>query len=487
MERTPVLSYSFFQHSYPELDESNAPRPATASTSSDDNERQNRHRTTPHHKVYSNLGIGQENGKKLYMNARTSDVTFSFDSNDGSVARIVAHKNLLAAQSDVFEALFYGKSKSDRSVHMRDVSDGAFKEFLQYFYLSEVKLSIENIGDVMHLGHKYNVTQCVSDCVGFLTDVLTDENVCTIFLLAIRYDQSVLIKHCERRVMVNTAGIFKTIGFLMCDWEVLGYILKMDVLTCSEVEVFEACMAWVRAQSKQITPSRKVVRKFLGDLYYAIRFASMSIAEFCALECKFTGVLASDFKKIIHMIAGQQEKPLKFNLNPRFAKWNPNGIIECDRKSQNGTLGRFALLATETVTFSTSQVLLLGGFACGRIMVNGRNASDRNLRANFPVKVKITEQLMMTDDKATAKMISNFNAELQSMEIDVLLPRPVVIRPEFIYTICIGTFPDEHVSYAHELKHKVHVDADIDVQFHNCFAENGKIFELISMVKFNRI
>lgn len=46
--------------------------------------------------------------EKLYQNARSADVYFSIASMDGSVKRIPAQKSVLAAVSDVFDAMFYG-------------------------------------------------------------------------------------------------------------------------------------------------------------------------------------------------------------------------------------------------------------------------------------------------------------------------------------------------------------------------------------------
>lgn len=87
---------------------------------------------------------------KLYSDSKTADVHFTFDSstNYGTEIRIGAHKNLLAATSDVFGAMLYGELKETGDIRVIDVSDAAFKEFLQYFYQRTVKLTAENIAEV---------------------------------------------------------------------------------------------------------------------------------------------------------------------------------------------------------------------------------------------------------------------------------------------------------------------------------------------------
>lgn len=187
----------------------------------------------------------------LYLDEKYADVHFVFASNDGKVVRVPAHKNLLAVISDVFDRMFYGDLKENGDNKIVDASGAAFKEFLQFFYRSEVKLSANRIADVMYLGNKYDVPKCMDGCVEFLDKGLTDDNVCDTLSLAILYDQSELMKPCEKRILLNTAVVFASAGFLECSKEALAHILQMDFLSCTEVDVFEACVAWVQAKSKR--------------------------------------------------------------------------------------------------------------------------------------------------------------------------------------------------------------------------------------------
>lgn len=221
-----------------------------------------------------------KNGTKLYLNTKTADVHFKFDADgdDGAGKRIPAHKNLLAAESDVFEAMFYGGLKENGDIQVIDASDAAFMEFLQYFYLSKFNLTAKHVVDVLHLGHKYNVAQCIDDCMTFLVETMDNENVCTILQRAVLYDQTELLKMCEKHIIINTAAVFQSANFLECDQKILAHILKMNLFSCSEVEVFQACMAWIKAKSKQtISINKAMDKKYLGNLYNEIRFASMTI------------------------------------------------------------------------------------------------------------------------------------------------------------------------------------------------------------------
>lgn len=297
----------------------------------------------------------------LYLSERFVDVHFLFVSDDGAALESVpGHKNLLAADSDVFERMFYGDLKETGDVTIVDASAAAFKEFMQFFYLSDVKISAEHIAGVMYLGHKYNVKKCIDGCVKLLHDDLNDENVCSILPLVNFDEQNELMRICERHILLNTAAVFASASFLDCSKEALGFILRMQSLPCSEVNVFEACMAWVQAKSKQTAVSKANVEQYLGDLYHEIRFVSMTIEEFCALKTKYNDVLADDFEAIVRLISRIDIHSEQFNAFPRQAQWKTDAIITCDRKHYNTMARRYALSIEEKITFTSNEPVVLG-------------------------------------------------------------------------------------------------------------------------------
>lgn len=134
-----------------------------------------------------------KNREKWYLNSTTADVYFTFASTDldsTSSTRVPAQKALLACDSEVFEAMFYGPLKESGDIHLSDVSEAAFKEFLQFFYLIKVKLSIENLADVMYLGHKYDFINCIDVCLQFFKDEHSADNILIGLSMAILYDHS---------------------------------------------------------------------------------------------------------------------------------------------------------------------------------------------------------------------------------------------------------------------------------------------------------
>lgn len=100
-------------------------------------------------------------GKKLsemFETGSFSDVAFIVVDKRGAVKRIPAHKMILASMSPVFHQMFYGELAESGDIRVADASAEAFTEFLQLFYKSEVKVTTENIAEVMRLIYKYDVS-----------------------------------------------------------------------------------------------------------------------------------------------------------------------------------------------------------------------------------------------------------------------------------------------------------------------------------------
>lgn len=438
---------------------------------------------SPSYRIYANSSTG-ECGKKLYLNTTTADVHFSFD---GTTVQVGAHKSVLAVTSDVFQAMFYGELRENgRNIHEPNVTDAAFMEFLQYFYLDRVKLTAENIEMVLELGDKYNVEKCVNDCVDFLIDCLSDENVCSRLCFAIHLGQMELTKACEQHILLNTAAVLDSADFLACDRQVLAQILKMKLFSCPEMKVFEAMMAWVKAKSKQNVLTPELIEANLGALFYEIRFASMKIDEFCALATKYNSILSKHYRTIADMIVlPQHGRCGKFNAQPRHINWNEDDIVKCDRKTNSEI--RFG---HNTITnFSTNEPLLLGSFTCAKVMVYNEITENYNdLVSYLLVNVKIVEIYNTNGDEEDFNVLLQMVASLKSETTNVRLPHPILIKPDFVYSIIIAPFPDPYYFLAPQVQEQVDIESDIRVRFHKCKVdENELVIELITSLDFNRI
>lgn len=260
-------------------------------------------------KFYENSGVNQSD---LYLNTKEADVFFVFEDIRGDMKRIPAHKKLLVPKSKVFKAMFEGPLQENGDVKIIGVSFISFARFLEFFYLSEVKITLDHVSEMMHLGDRYDVEKCVNDCALFLAEVADNENVCTVLHCAILFHQIELMNICEKHLIFNTSAVFESADFLNCEKSVLEHILQMDCMSCREIEVFTATMNWVKAKTGPVKLTKAMVEEHLGDLYYKIRFRSITIEEFCSLPPDYDLLLSMDFQTIAKMIVVKGFEPDKF-------------------------------------------------------------------------------------------------------------------------------------------------------------------------------
>lgn len=75
--------------------------------------------------------------------------------------------------------------------------------------------------------------------------------MCFVYRLAIIYDIDDLRLGCERQISTKTMEVFISEYFLQCNRNVLSNILNLDAFNCPETDVFNACIAWARADCRQ--------------------------------------------------------------------------------------------------------------------------------------------------------------------------------------------------------------------------------------------
>lgn len=279
-------------------------------------------------------GTKRSNLRKNPMVKQTLDILYSQRDETGDVTFIVnsesihAHRCVLAAISPKYKTQFYGAHPDNGDIYVKDVSASAFKEFLQFFYLEDFVLTMENIETVLNLTKQSLVDAFFAECSDFLTEMVTVDCVCTAYQIAISYDMKELKDRCEQEISANTKKVFANDDFINCNHDLLIQILKLDVLDCKESEVFEACIAWTKSMCNQRGTDSEDVRllhTILFDAITQIRFSSMTAEEFAEIHSKYKGFFTADeSSEILYMIGKLKGfESQRFNQTPRLEPKKP--------------------------------------------------------------------------------------------------------------------------------------------------------------------
>lgn len=404
----------------------------------------------------------------LYLNAELADVNFVFKI-DEETEKVPAQKYILAASSPVFHAMFFGSIKEKDVVKIADSYPDAFKEFLQFCYLDEVTMTMENIKEVVRLTDKYDMTDCLKNYAASIIEKLTIDNMCYGYQLAIIAEHDDLKSFCEKNICAFPDDVFKSTTFLHCDRNVLQHILELDGLLCKESEVFNACLEWAKfnCQEKGIDESKpEHLKAQLGDCFYQIRFGAMSFDEFVEHTAPYYEMFTHfDLANVLYNTTAKFT-PNKFNREPRLGlqlKWDKGQALGCEYSSGIGTSAYYTIHNPESLWFSTSTSAILGELYCYSL----RDSGGYTINADFDltiIEVKAQSFDVIAPTKILFKQTIKFT---DTALMQVTLPQPIVINPRKMYEVRLGTTATSSYRYeSREPKTEDKLDDKITVKFH---------------------
>lgn len=254
--------------------------------------------------------------KNLFLDENSADFRFVFDSDSDQPLKLPVHKIILAAVSPVFHTMFYGSLKEKEEVEIADVSYESFKEFLQFFYLNNVTLTMEHVAGVMYLGEKYEINHCLETCSSFLMKNLTENTVCLAYQLAALFKRKELMGCCNILIKSKTSAVLQSKSFLACDKQVLHHILKLDSLNCTNSDLFNGFIAWAKStcQRNGLDGNQpQNIRTQLGQVLYELPFFTLTQAEFFDIITPNVELFEkNEITELIKMVASTEFQPKHF-------------------------------------------------------------------------------------------------------------------------------------------------------------------------------
>lgn len=407
--------------------------------------------------------------EKLYLNSELADVDFIF-SVDGEIEKVSANRAILAAASPVFHSMFYGLWKENGAIKIVDASADAFKEFLQFFYLTKVTLTMENIETVARLADKYDVLHFLNACAQLLEIKLTKESMCYAYQMALHLKDNTLINFCEKEISMSPREVFASDAFLRCDLTTLEHILDLG-LVCNEADIFDACLKWAKYQCEYygLDETRtENVKQQLGDCLKSIRFGMMKIEEFTKYYALHRGLFSpNEFEDIVLMLTVKDHVSDKFNQSPRSYMWNKDNVLKCKRVRENSTLRKYINLGV--VRFTSSHSALLGEIAGTHYILKDRNFIYRH---TFEVNITIVE--LDSHTKALVNVLYGEKSHIfDNSQPDIVLPKPIFIKPQSLYEIRITSSDMDGGLYHNTAwKSMAELDDGLTIQFHRDLSLN---------------
>lgn len=385
-----------------------------------------------------------QRGAELFKDPLSCDVNFIFGYGDEQYS-LPAHKAILASNSDVFDAMFYGAlAEAGNAIQIIDISRIVFERFLRYFYFGATRMNESNVAGLLYLADKYNVKQCRSDCIGFLNKNLDDANLSTILELAILFGDSKLQTKCEKKIVANTEHFLASISFIESSLVTVKHILKMKVLSCTEAKLLQSCLAWVQAKRGDVWLTKVAVEEHVGNLFWTnICFGALSIAELRGLRDSFEDVIRhEDFVEISTHILRSTQDSAKFNMKKRQPMWSNEAAIFYDRNTLNWNINyRTSPGGIEYVNLSVIRPLLLGALTFAEIYAG---QPDDPMETTVTLSLLISEGPCVRNGNAAKELFAD-DITISTNAAEILLYEPILLVPERTYTIRLVDMPAGHM------------------------------------------
>jgi len=221
--------------------------------------------------------------QKLIKTGQNTDVELVVGE-EGATENFLVHKLILAASSEVFQAMFYGpmKETTDR-ICIPDCDPDAFQLVISFIYTDAMPtIPATLMIPLLYIGRKYMI-QHLQDPMFILDLALTNKSVCRTFKTGLEAGENEVVNICLSYFCLNASAIIKLEEFVRDpSKEMIDLIVKQRNLSIEkEVELFQAVYNWAKHQCATnklpVTPSN--LRIYLGNTLNMIGFATMSENE----------------------------------------------------------------------------------------------------------------------------------------------------------------------------------------------------------------
>lgn len=188
------------------------------------------------------------NLETLYLSDIFADVHFRLD-----VSEVPAHKAILAVKSPVFQKCLDGQIDS---YPMTSVATSTFLEFLQFFYMNEIRLTTTNIVGVISLVQKYEVKDALTVCEHFIRESCASDNVLSYYNMAIRFRLSTkLIDWLEEVICFDPLVILRQSGPMDLSASTTHRLFSSNNWRVSEVLILQVAVHLMRMKLRRSIPA----------------------------------------------------------------------------------------------------------------------------------------------------------------------------------------------------------------------------------------
>ncbi|XP_046371478.2 kelch repeat and BTB domain-containing protein 8-like [Haliotis rufescens] len=188
-------------------------------------------------------------------------------------ARIPAHRNVLAATSPYFKAMFTTNltESRQRQILLHEVDPKSVSQIINYAYTGNLEITRGNAQNLLATASLFQILPVQKACAKFMELQLDVNNCVGIYYFAHIHSCEELRVKAREFIEKNFRDVYKTEEFLSLSHEKVSEIISSDELNVEKEEiVYEALILWIYHEIE----SRK---EYLGDMLPLVRLGLLTV------------------------------------------------------------------------------------------------------------------------------------------------------------------------------------------------------------------
>lgn len=258
--------------------------------------------------------------KSLLHEEETKDVTFEFYDGDKFLGTVDAHKVVLVSASQVFKAMFFGLIAEKDRVKIVDCAIDSFKLMLEFIYTDMCDLNTDNVGEVLYLAQKYDITGLMENCKEFILNNLNKKTAVQMYKVVNFLQLEELCNKCleimdrHAHYIINSNEVVE-----LLDKDLFRKLLERDTFCAREIDILDAVKWWA---SQQVGTDSAAIRMCVSDLLPLIRFPLMTLKEFVTIAVPSNLLTPDEVLQLLSCYNLKRETPqnLLYSSVPRTLK-----------------------------------------------------------------------------------------------------------------------------------------------------------------------
>ena len=184
------------------------------------------------------------------------------------------HRNILAAASLYFHAMFGGgfkearRDKRDIPIVLSDVNSTSLSIILDCIYSDQLRLTNETVYEVIAVAHMWCLENIVTSCSEHMIKHMDEETCIKSLMIGEKFGLSNVSVTAETYILKNFVKLSERREFLEISSDTLCRYLRDDALMGQEIDIFRGAKQWIEFDAQR--------SKYVAEVMRLIRFQSIT-------------------------------------------------------------------------------------------------------------------------------------------------------------------------------------------------------------------